>query len=205
MTAPELLIALPRVEPIVLRGREAGWSLRKPLDSYCVSLSLCSLDKEVQLELRRFTRSQFCPGRSEMKLSTSTPSLLLTVFVLSALLVGCGARQQVSSHVSDADYSRYVQRYPKMGDSVKRGFLSKDAAYSLRNIAPQRQIMDQFVAKVEAKRTEINARHIPEAEKRRLIREYMRQNQMRYINAANAAGKQAEQEEKVLGHSPFAR
>ena len=65
--------------------------------------------------------------------------------------------------------------------------------------------MDQYVSSVMAKEKEIYARHIPAAEKRRLIMEYKRQNEMRYINAANAAGKQAEQEEKTLGHSPFAR
>lgn len=137
-------------------------------------------------------------------------SVLLMVSALPTLLAGCGSRQQVSprvspQQVSDAVFSRYAQKYPDMGKSVKQGYLTKDAAYSLRYIAPQRQIMYQFTDAVEAKRVEIYARHIPEPEKHRLLIEYIRQNQMIYINAANAAGRRARQEEQALGHSPFAQ
>ena len=131
--------------------------------------------------------------------------LSFIAFVLALSLAGCGSRQKATSRVSDAEFARYVQKYPKMGESVRKGYLSKDAAYSLRVTAPQEQIMDQYRSDVTTKAIEISARHIPVAEKHRLVREYMRQNEMRYVNAANAAGKQAEQEEKTLGHSPFAR
>lgn len=140
-----------------------------------------------------------------MKLTTTTPALPFIVLALALSLAGCGWRQKSTSRVPDAEFARYVQKYPKMGEAVRKGYLSKDAAYSLRVTAPQEQIMDQYKSNVTAKGIEISARHIPVAEKHRLIREYMRQNEMRYVNAANAAGKQAEQEEKTLGHSPFAR
>lgn len=144
-----------------------------------------------------------------MKSIISIQSLSLTALVLSVLLTGCASRQEapshVSSHVSDAEFSRYVQKYPKMGESVRQGHLTKDAAYALRLMAPQRQVMDEFKSKVAARAVEINTMHISEAKKSQLIREYIDQNQVKYINAANTAGKQAEQEEKTLGHSPFAR
>ena len=140
-----------------------------------------------------------------MKLTTTTLAFSFIALVLALSLAGCGSRQKATSHVSDAEFARYVQKYPKMGEAVRKGYSTKDAAYSLRVDAPQEQIMDQYRSSVTAKGIEISARHIPVAEKHRLIREYMRQNEMRYVNAANAAGKQAEQEEKTLGHSPFAR
>ena len=96
-------------------------------------------------------------------------------------------------HVSGGDYESYVQKYPEMGEAVKHGKLSKDSAYALRNFAPQQKIMSQFEALVEARSAEIRAMHIPKAEKHRLMAEYIQQNQMRYVNAANAAGESAEQ------------
>ncbi len=133
-----------------------------------------------------------------MKLKNPFMPILFAVFVASIFLSGCAPQQHVSEvkHVSEAEYQEYVQKYPEMGEKVKKGLLTKDGAYALRNIAPQMQIMNQFVANVDAKSTEINARHIPKAEKRKLISEYMRQNQQRYVDAANEAGKAAELQNK---------
>ena len=140
-----------------------------------------------------------------MKSTLSFSSVILIASAIPALLAGCAPRQQAKSHVSETEFSRYAQKYPDMGNSVKQGYLTKDAAYSLRYIAPQQKIMYEFTDKVEAKRVEINAMHIPKSEKRRLYLEYIRQNQPRYIDAANAAGRQAQQAEQASGHSPFAR
>ena len=131
-----------------------------------------------------------------MGLKILFPLALLAVPTISLSLFGCAARQhtaEAQQHVSEKAYESYVQKYPEMGEAVKQGRLSKDAAYSLRNIAPQQKIMSQFVALVDARAVEVHAMHISKAEKHRLMVEYIQQNQMRYVNAANAAGKAAEQ------------
>lgn len=59
--------------------------------------------------------------------------------------------------------------------SVKAGRLSPSAARSLRYVAPQVDLMDAYVERVEAARKRINGMNIPEAEKRGLIRAEMRE------------------------------
>lgn len=144
-----------------------------------------------------------------MKSTILFSSFLLITSAIPVLLSGCAPRQQAQPHtsayVSEAEFSRYIQKYPEMGKSVRQGYLSKDAAYSLRYIAPQQKIMDQFTDKVEARRVEVNAMHISNIKKRWLVLEFIRQNQARYVDTANAAGRQAQQAEQVSGHSPFAR
>ena len=121
---------------------------------------------------------------------------LFAVFAASLSFLGCASRQhtaEAQQHVSEKDYKNYVHKYPEMDEAVKQGSLTKDAAYALRNIAPQQKIMSQFEARVEAKSAEVNAMHIPKAEKRKIMSEYIQKNQMFYVNAANAAGKSAQQ------------
>jgi hypothetical protein len=121
-------------------------------------------------------------------------SILFVTFLTSTLLVGCTQQHSSTSHVSDADYNRYAKKYPKMGESVNQGRLTKDSAYALRNFAPQEVIMDQYMADIEKKSTEINAKNISATEKHRLIVEYIHNVNAKYVDAANAAGKRAAQE-----------
>ncbi len=128
-----------------------------------------------------------------MKSNNLSVPISLIVLAASIFLPGCAQQQHIpeGKHISEAKYQEYIQKYPEMGEKVKKGSLTKDAAYSLRNIAPQMKIMNQFEDNVEAKSAEINARHIPKSEKHRLIMQYMKQNQQRYVDAANEAGKEA--------------
>ncbi len=139
-----------------------------------------------------------------MKSTLFFSSVLLVASAVPALLAGCASRQQARSHVPEAEFARYAQKYPQMDKYAKQG-LSKDALYSLRYYAPQQEIMKQFTDAVEAKRIEVSTMHISDAKKHRLVLQYLNDIQPRYVNAANAAGIQAQQEEKKLGHSPFAQ
>lgn len=72
-------------------------------------------------------------------------------------------------------------------ESVRVGRLSPGAARSLRGSAPQVEMMDTFVNRVEAARTKINKMKIPEAEKRRLIKIEMKAASQKWKQKLSAA------------------
>ena len=83
----------------------------------------------------------------------------LLLLSLTLLLSSCTSKQHTEGNIP-----------PPFQEAVKAGRLSPKAARSLRGSAPQIDMMDAYVDRVEKARAKINRMNIPEVEKRRLIR-----------------------------------
>lgn len=89
--------------------------------------------------------------------------LTAALLLLPATLTSCASKRADMSGVA-----------PTYRASVQAGRLTPAAARSLRGSAPQVDMMDAYVDRVEKARAKINAMPISETEKRHLIRAEMR-------------------------------